>query len=338
MRFFLFLICLFGLNTAMAQSMTRDQIWREYNQLKSKKSQMATPLTEAGKVRKANLVPLDKFLPNRNAEKVKLQQAPINVKALPASVDLRSRDTSIKNQGSYPYCTAFAGVAAIENMMQAKGAVYGLDLSEWDAFFLYGQYSCEAFIKALTKTYICDEKEYPQGGKQSANCIPRRYAKIATQIAIGDNADAMRAALARGSVVYIGMATPNDMLSCKAVISPNTTAADGGHALLISGYDTQGTETIGMIKNSWGPKCGDKGYQYMPMSLCRKAGFYCTAWEIAAVDIKGLTPTPTPTKVPTVKPTPTVIPTVLPTPKPPVCTKCKTIWYAPWKCKCVAWE
>jgi hypothetical protein len=218
----------------------------------------------------------------------------------------------------------------MENLMQRTGKIPGLDLSEWDAWGWYGQYSCEAFIAALTKNYVCDEQFYPQYGKRSQDCITNRYVKVATAIYIDDNPDAMRDALARGSMVYIGMATPNDMLKCKPVISPTTTAANGGHALLINGYFTEGAETLAIIKNSWGADCGDGGYQYFPLSLCRKSGFYCVAWEIQGVNIK-TAPAPTPT----VKPTPVVTPTPTPLPTKRVCTKYTGMWW--WK-KCIEWK
>lgn len=337
MKHLLFAILLaFSFNAYATMSM--DEVVKEYNLLKNQKLEMAEPLTEQDKARAKNLIPMDKFLPeSKKAVRVRKQMSfPANM-ALPNMIDLRYRDTPIKSQDNGK-CTGYSGVAAIENLLQRNGKIPGLDLSEWHAWSFYGQYSCEAFISALTKNFICDEKYYPQYGKKSAKCTQSAYVKLAGATYIDDNVTAMKDALARGSVVYIGMATPNDMLKCKKVISPNTTAANGGHALLVTGFQTTGTETLAILKNSWGADCGDSGYQYMPMSLCFKSGFYCSMWELNYLEVKGTLPEPLPTVEPTIAPT--VIPTPLPTPEPEkVCVKWKRIWWTLGiKKKCVEWE
>jgi C1A family cysteine protease len=227
-----------------------------------------------------------------------------------AEVDLRHRDTPIKSQDNGK-CSAYAGVAAMENTMNRSQKIEGLDLSEWDAWSHYGQYSCEAFINASTRMKICDEKYAPQYGRVSSECEKNAYATVKEHTYLDDDIAKMMAALDRGNVVYIGMSTPTDMVKCKKVISPNTTVSSGGHALVLVGYYKENNQVIGIIRNSWGEDCADNGYQYMPLSLCNRSDMYCIAWEIKSVDT-----------------TPVV------NPSEPSCKKWRGFWR--WK-KCVEW-
>ncbi len=314
-------------NLAIAQYITKQEVLKEFNKLSKQENIKEESLNDEAINRKNNLIPLNLFFDKKGMQELKIFiPPPIKANEIAQEVDLRARDTSIKNQGNYGYCTAFSGVAIMENIINRNGNKPGLDLSDWHAWSKYQQYSCYAFINAITKNFICDEKYFPQSGKEQPACAKSAYAKIRSQEFIENNVTAMKSALTRGNPVYIAMTTPNSMLKCDKVINPNTTPSDGGHALAVMGYYTQGNETIAILKNSWGNACGDKGYQYFPMSICKKNGFYCQMWEISEVEISS-NPTPIPT----------VIPTAIPKPI-PVCTKWKRIWWKPWIKVCTNWQ
>lgn len=312
MKRILLLLSVVGLsNIAFAQYMSKEEVLKEYQKTKTTEAIKASPLTNEAKLRQQNLIPLSVFFDKK--EQV-IPQKLIKAIEIKSEIDLRNRDSSpIKSQDNGK-CTAFSGVAIMENLLNRNGNKPGLNLSEWHAWSKYNQYSCSAFINAITQNYICDEKDFKQYGKETIQCTKGAYVKIKSQQYIGDNIEAMKAALSQGNPVYIGMSTPNSMLNCDKVINPNNGAANGGHALAVVGYYTQGTETFGIFKNSWGSNCGDKGYNYVPMSICKQKGFYCQMWEISEVE--------------TIKPN-----------TDPVCKQYKRLWYTLGiKKVCVLWQ
>ncbi len=322
--------------------MEKNQIFSELAAMqKTKFLQQDTQLTDADKERLKTLINLNDFFP-KNTKKNLDKQLKMRMKsvqkdgkeyATQVQVDLRGRDTSIKSQDDGK-CTAFAGVAAIENTLQKSKLIPGLDLSEWDAWSKYGVYSCDAFMTNLTKpsNKICEEKYYPQYGKKSTNCTKTASAYITGSEYIGNDSTEIVRSLNAGNVVYIGMSTPNDIVKCKNIVNPKNGFANGGHALLIVGYytdDSMPNDPVAIVRNSWGTDCSDRGYVYMPLSIIKKSGANFGAWEI-----KGATSNLVPSVDPT--PTPPVDPVI--DPVDPTCTKWKRIWYTPWKWKCIAWE
>lgn len=307
--------------------MPKEDVLKEMEKF-SEDSVMDEPLTVEDREREKHLVPDNEFISKKEQAKMMnfmSEQVQGSYPEGVLEVDLRSRDSEIKHQDDGK-CTAYAGTAALENMINKKGVQSGLDLSEWNAWSLYQEYSIEAFIDALSKFRIGDEKDYPQYGKAGKGLNP--HAKLKTVNYIGNDTYKMVEALRRGNVVYIGMKTPKEMLQCKKFVSPFTGAASGGHALLISGYyiDTKVKgDVVAIIKNSWGPDCGDKGYQYVALgNICHRSDFYCSMYEIAEVD-DNLVPGD-------VKPLPDTPVVVKPeVPKKKVCVK---KWYSPWKKTC----
>lgn len=304
--------------------MTRQEVQRELQAMKTRKAVMDEPLTPEEKAREANLIPDKDFI---NLEKSSALVKGVPKKSekadpnLPAQVDYRFRDTPIKHQDNGK-CTAFSGVAGMENLLNAQNgkSIPHLDLSEWHAWSLYHQYSSDAFVKALSSAggAIGDESLYPQYGKPQDPLRP--YVRLGSTRFIGDDENEAVKELVRGGVVYLAMKTPKEMLKCHPVISPSTAAAGGGHAILMVGYYMDGGKVIGIIKNSWGADCGDHGYQYLPLSVCHKRGFYCSMWAFSSVVSSGGA---IPGEVKPDQPTPKPIPQA-----------CHRLWYAPWKKVC----
>lgn len=293
--------------------MSRQEVLDEVKALSKRKATMDQPLDVRGLAREHNLIPDAEFLKGVPSPVKGFAKEEIS-KDAPLSVDLRHRDTPVKSQDNGK-CTAYAGTAAIENTLQREKVIPGLDLSDWHSWSFYKQYSAVAFIKALSKNMVGNEVDFPQYGKAKASLRP--YVKISKQTYLEDNIPSVVNALARGNVVYLAMKTPKSMLNCDRVISLNSKASSGGHALLISGYYMEGSKVVAILKNSWGKDCGDNGFQYLPLDLCHKKGFYCNFWEIEAVDrLVGVDPAPVPLPVPSPR---------------KVCTR---KWYSPWKVSC----
>lgn len=227
--------------------------------------------------RRANLSSMKDLLGKdyKNVNQVKAGHVDLNRKG----ADYRYRDTPIKNQWNGS-CTTFGGVAGLENLLNDTS----VDMSERDSWSKYKQYSAVAFIKALSKigNEICNENEWGQNDVEPSGKCLGRY-RLGYYEALGDSVNDALNALDSGSVVYLAMSTPEDMLSCRSVIRSTSKFSTGGHAILIVGYAVDKAIDGGgyfIIKNSWGADCGDSGYQYIPFSTCQRADGYCAMWEL----------------------------------------------------------
>lgn len=181
----------------------------------------------------------------------------------PKSVDRRNCDTRVVNQigGS---CTSHAITNAMDNLF-CKPTI--LDASNEDLWNKYKKYSTWTGIQAATNNKICEEKYFPNGGSRSGNCAPNSHIKLTSYDYIANDIDKARAYLDQGiPLVYSGKVT-RSWSNCDSMIDPNSSPTGGGHAVLTTGYrdvpDMLGGGYF-IIKNSWGTRCGDKGYQYLP--------------------------------------------------------------------------
>ena len=214
------------------------------------------------------------------------------------SVDLRSRDTAVKQQFSAAKCaglfhtkvgtcSAFGLTAALENALGGS-----VNLSERQLWSQYCIPSSEAALKAMTtgKGQV-EENYWPQADVSAPYDYSRatRY-KVLEVHALEDNLVAMLEALDRGSPLYFAINTPSEMYARKAYTSAGSGNTGGGHALAIVGYKLDETVEGGgwlLIKNSWGPANGENGYNWLAMGYCKRQGNYCSAWSI---DRAGLAP------------------------------------------------
>lgn len=200
-----------------------------------------------------------------------------------AGIDLRGRDGPVEDQIG-PYCTAYAMVGAIQNVLNTKE-----DLSQRHLFSLYGVYSVEAAYKKVPGNPITTNQFWPRTYSYGLTGYKDHAKRKLTQIKwIGDgDIEGAKIALASNHPVYFGHEVPSDMSTCLASIRPTTKMTNGGHATLIVGYKKDDSNpALGggyfIVKNSWSTACGDKGYQYWPFSVCKKS--YCYFYEVIAAE------------------------------------------------------
>jgi len=234
-------------------------------------------------------MPLDRVIPpetrariRQNREAMQLKISAFDLRSLKNSeVDLRYRDTPIKTQHT-PTCTAFASVAAMENLLNGK-----FELSESHAWSKYRKKSVYAAMRGLAKSGVVEEEWWPQetGSPRPGYRDQLWYRLMEFDYLEDDTIEALKA-LDEGHPVYVGLPTPQDMYLGKRVISADTKLRSTGHALAIVGYRLDASVAGGgyfLMKNSWGDHIGEGGYQWVPIGLCHRADMYCHMWSFKLV-------------------------------------------------------
>ena len=229
----------------------------------------------------------------------------------PMSVDHSSHMTDVRDQATFGLCTAFATVAAIEAFLPGESSDPGRDLSELHAWSLYQRPEMVAAVTALSKYKIAPEPALPYDvhsevvervrdtvptlGEIPASVAARAYYGIADFSRIANDRlhrpSALMEVLARSSTTNIIFAMPFDPRFESDTPRPGTLTAqpdsevpNGGHAILLIGYETIDGQLYFRFKNSWGEEWGDRGYGWLSAAyierMCdrsRKArcwGFY----------------------------------------------------------------
>ena len=222
------------------------------------------------------------------------------------SFSLQGFDTPVKSQGSRPWCTAFAQVAIMENMIN-HGMGEIVNLSEIDHWDHYREYVCESSLEASRTTMIVPETSWPYMGSPISGYRSTAIAKITNWRNLKTRSDVFTA-LKAGHPVHLGADLNNswDSPADKGRIEL-TGGFIGGHAIAIVGFQEDSTYQGGgyfLIKNSWGSKWGDMGYARLPYDYCKSND--CYFMETLGVVYAGKTwdgsvvpPPPPPTDDPT---------------------------------------
>jgi C1A family cysteine protease len=212
----------------------------------------------------------------RGANQVCLPENEMQPMDLPASLNyIALGDVSaVKNQAQCGGCWAFAAIGALESAAIREGNYpQSIDLSE--QYLLScdsGEGNCNgAYDMDQPMAFLCGN------GTVDASCDPFR-AQLGQELscspcsnaqqdlyhgaAHGDVSQAVDA-LKQGLVTYGPIATTMEvyqdfMYYTGGVYSYSYGSDEGGHAVLIVGYDDSGSYFI--VKNSWGASWGDHGY------------------------------------------------------------------------------
>lgn len=217
--------------------------------------------------------------------------------------------TSIKDQGDCGSCWAFAVVAAIEAMNNIErfitsqsprtpGFNYGLDLSEQFLVSCSGAGDCaeggwpEVAAEYVRTDGIAREDSFPYAEADlpcgpdldwSDRAIVIENWSWVTQST--ENRDAIYNALQNGPLAAY-MDVYSDFYYYHSGIYQYTTGdLEGGHMILIVGYDKSGNYWI--CKNSWGTRWGENGYFKMKMGKenCEIGTWIISVWGVGLPSI-----------------------------------------------------
>lgn len=195
---------------------------------------------------------------------------------IPSTVDLRSQCPPVFDQGILGSCTANAGVCARMMLTNLKTLLSRLDLY-YEERMIEGTVNQDSgasmrdICKALNKFGVCEEEYFPYEIEKFTNppteeaVINALKYKINAYHALGSLLEIKQNIALRQQPVLIGMEVYESMESetventGKLPLPKKNEKLLGGHAVLVVGYT--GINLI--IRNSWGPDWGDKGYFYM---------------------------------------------------------------------------
>jgi C1A family cysteine protease len=226
--------------------------------------------------------------------------------AVPTSADLRNYCSPIYDQGQIGSCTANALTGAMEYLenktkeFEIKNEFINLSR----LFVYYNERSIEGTInqdagaqisdgvKTLQDLGICMESAWPYktyrfkvkpSAKAFADAAARKiitYARVSRDNGMVD----VKQVLASGYPVVFGFTVYDGFESEKVAktgvlnMPAKTEQVVGGHAVMMVGYDDATQRVI--VRNSWGPDWGQKGYFTMPYEYVTDRNLSNDYWSI----------------------------------------------------------
>jgi C1A family cysteine protease len=223
-------------------------------------------------------------------------------KGLPPAVDLRSECPPVYDQGQLGSCTANAIAAAIEFDQGKQGST---EFVPSRLFIYYNERMMEGTvnqdagaqirdgIKSVAQLGAPPETDWPYDiGKFSQQPPDQAFqdAKkdiVSSYAGVAQTLNQMQGCLAAGYPFVFGF-TVYESFESQAVAStgmvPMPSAGEavlGGHAVLAVGYDDSTRNFI--VRNSWGPGWGARGYFYMPYEYLLTPDLSDDFWTIRSV-------------------------------------------------------
>ncbi|MBK9259509.1 MAG: peptidase C1 [Polyangiaceae bacterium] len=248
-----------------------------------------------------------KYVPPKAAAK-RYTVGSARVSRLPAKVDLRPFMTPVENQGDTNSCAANATAGAYEFLVKRHLGEDAYDVSR--LFIYYNARSVEdpdniedegtvlqAVIESLKMHGACSEETWAFD-PEAVNEEPSEEAyDEARQFLIEDtelvptDLHAWKTALAEGHPIIFGVKLFGSFDKHKKAglvpvpsVSEAGRESHGGHAMLCVGYSDP--DQVFIVRNSWGPEWGDKGYCYIPYRYLMNHEYnFGDSWIIKRIDV-----------------------------------------------------
>lgn len=226
---------------------------------------------------------------------------------LPHRVDLRDNLGAVEDQGQVGSCVANAVVGAIEHQHRKAGRV-AVELSRMFVYFNgrqmrgtadrdSGMTTAEGLAAALAfgappePSWPYDPKllsKRPDDAVYAAarDNAPAEYARVT-------GTENVKRALAQGHPVVFLVSLPERCYAeaGRTGVMPSPTASEvtaswnAGHSMLLAGYDLDAGQFL--VRNSWGPGWGDKGYFRMPFDAFDLAAEPTSHWVVGRLEAAG---------------------------------------------------
>jgi C1A family cysteine protease len=231
--------------------------------------------------------------------------APLEVLAkLPSKVDLSDKCPEVYDQGQLGSCTANAIGAALEFDQMKQGKKHPFAPSR--LFIYYNERAIEGTVASDSGAMIRDgvksvnqlgappETDWPYVIEKFRNRPPKKAftAALKNQAILYQRLtqaeSQLKGCLASGFpfvfgfVVYESFESPKVAKTGDAPMPRAGEAQLGGHAVLAVGYDERRQRFL--IRNSWGPDWGKKGYFTLPYPYMLQATLSSDFWTIRSVE------------------------------------------------------
>lgn len=174
----------------------------------------------------------------------------------------------VQDQSSCGSCYAFAAIGAIEG---SRCRYHGLctKLSEQEAM------ECTNLCKGGWDDWVYDYTTKAGGSTSSSywytpyarnSCVTSARGRVARtkvrkHIKLPNNAEDIRSFLFQYGPLFVAFHVYENFYNYKSGIYDFTSGKNlGGHAVLLVGYGTENGVPYWILKNSWGPYFGEKGY------------------------------------------------------------------------------
>ena len=222
--------------------------------------------------------------------------APV-IETPPNSVDLRSKCSSIENQGELGSCTACALTGNLEFLK--KKTIFSRLFLYYNERVIRNTQNTDSGasirdgIKSLTKLGDCTEnlwpyiiKEFTVKPDQQAYADALKYL-VLSYYRIGSLSE-MKHTLSLGSPFVFGFSVYESFESpevTKTGIIPMPGKKEhllGGHAVMAVGFNE--TRKHFIVRNSWGKSWGDGGYFYMPYVYLENSSLASDFWTIRGLE------------------------------------------------------
>jgi C1A family cysteine protease len=223
---------------------------------------------------------------------------------LPKKVDLRgAKMPKIYDQGELGSCTANAIGAAFEFSQIKQGEK---DFMPSRLFIYYNERAMEGTIdtdagamirdgmKSISKLGVCTEDTWPydipnftQKPPGKAYTEAKKHQALVYRRVLGQ-LHQMQGCLAQGYPFVFGFSVYESFMSPEVAktgevpLPPRGEQLIGGHAVLAVGYDDAIQSFI--VRNSWGPKWGLKGYCLMPYGYLADSQLARDFWAVYTVE------------------------------------------------------
>ena len=230
----------------------------------------------------------------------------ISTEQLPSRVDLREGCPYVYNQGQLGSCTgqAIAGAHQFEQIKQKLAHIF--DPSR--LFIYYNERDMEGTIdedagamirdgiKSVVKIGVCPESMWPYS--DDSNAFKKRPTQECFDNAVNHQVtsyervvpteNGIKSVLASGNPIVCGISiyeSFESQVATRTGIIPMPSQRErllGGHAVVIVGYDDAIQKFI--MRNSWGPAWGDKGYFYLDYAYLTNSNLSDDFWTIKMVE------------------------------------------------------